>query len=133
MQRFLVIPNTTVHAHMAHLSTSLKPQIDALITRAEDLVEHEKDHVGSLEKRLAIMQSASVPVPLPLASNTDGQEHEEGQERGDGIDLECQLDDIDIRSLSVLQRRRIMLLRSKREKLERERIKYGLVDGEQGE
>ncbi|WVW84979.1 hypothetical protein I302_107015 [Kwoniella bestiolae CBS 10118] len=122
---FLVLPEPTILAHKSALSTSLAPQIDQLIVRAEGMVEHEKSRVSTLEERLIILQSARSPIldELPNASLPSSLVEEK-----DPQDTSCKISDLNLRELSILQRKKVMMLKQKRERLEREleRLKGGV-------
>lgn len=96
------------------------------MVRADDLVEHERERIRTLEQTLKLLQSATLPQSDLGDSSTKGQGQDELEEDGGG----SKLDALEMASLTVLQRRKVMMLRNKRERLEREKIKLGLTEGE---
>jgi DASH complex subunit SPC19 len=92
------------------------------MVRAEDLVEHERDRVKTLEQTLKLLQSSS--SSNPSQSQSAGEDDDEDEEDGDVYG--SKIEELDMKGLSVMQRRRIMMLRNKRDKLEKERSKLGL-------
>jgi DASH complex subunit SPC19 len=129
LQHFLLLPHPTILAHKSALSASLAPQIDQLIARAESLVESESGRLQRLEERLQILQSAKLPVVEggvrhPGTFVGEG-EREGGEGRGaqmkDGNDGGSRLEGLDPKELNPAQRRKVAMLRGKRERLEKER------------
>ncbi|KAI9634822.1 uncharacterized protein MKK02DRAFT_37697 [Dioszegia hungarica] len=126
---FLVLPTTQVQSHQAAVSTSLAPQIENLIAKAEGAVASQVRKVAILEERLAIVQSArAVPTmvvqpDLPEAGDQEDEEgtEEENGEEGDGWGGKSKLDGLEMRELTIAQRRKVIMLKGKRERLERER------------
>lgn len=114
-----------MHAHKSALGSSLAPQVDQLITRAESAVESEKARVARLEERLSILQAAQLPPDLlPVRSTAaagvpglDG----EGGEGEDGEGEGSALDGLNMGELTAAQRRRVVMLRGKRQRLEKEK------------
>lgn len=104
------------------------------MVRAEDLVEHERDRVKTLEQTLKLLQSSDSSRSQSQSqtqsqSQSQSQIGEEGDDEVDemgGDRYGSKIDSLDMKGLSVMQRRKIMMLRNKRDKLEKERIKLGL-------
>lgn len=100
------------------------------MARADDLVEHERDRVKTLEQTLKLLQSN--PTSSSSSSNQteevgqDEDEQEKEEEGGTGTGTGSKIENLEMKGLSVMQRRKIMMLRNKRDKLEQERIKLGL-------
>jgi len=122
-QHYLVLPHPTILAHKSALSTSLAPQIDQLITKAESSVEAEQGRVKRLEERLSILQSAR----LPLLPETSFREHDTEEEIG-GVGVEeedegSKLVGLEMKELNPAQRRKVVMLKAKRERLEKERAR----------
>jgi DASH complex subunit SPC19 len=122
MQKFLVLPQTTISTHLSSTSSLLSPEITKLLKRAEQLVEAERTKLAGIEKTINILQSASLPTSRPTPSNDDNRE-----EDGDGGIWNDKLDGIELRGLDIVQVKKIRMLRNKRERLEKERIKLGLA------
>ncbi|WVQ65350.1 uncharacterized protein L199_003526 [Kwoniella botswanensis] len=117
---FLVLPEPTILAHKSALSSSLAPQIDQLIVKAENMVEHEKSKVSTLEERLNILQSARSPRINSQPSNPISSPVSLAEETGNKQDTSCKISDLNLRELSILQRKKVMMLKQKRERLEKE-------------
>lgn len=66
LQWFLVLPEPTVTKRRHEYASSLRPQIDALVDRAEALVALEKAQLEHMHQRLDALQSALKPA-LPKA------------------------------------------------------------------
>ncbi|WWC62879.1 uncharacterized protein I303_105477 [Kwoniella dejecticola CBS 10117] len=122
---FLVLPEPTILAHKSALSTSLAPQIDQLIVKAETMVDGEKSKVNTMEERLKILESAKIPPAEaeiqhanPLSNSTNTSKSSAGQ--GTGTDTSCKIAELNMRDLSILQRKKVMMLKTKRERLEKE-------------
>ncbi|ORY22033.1 Spc19-domain-containing protein [Naematelia encephala] len=128
---YLLLPHPTIQSHTAALSTSLAPQIDALITKAENLVQGQSGRVDRLAERLSILQSARLPRsnPTPIVDTdktvkSTGLGPERGDEQGtEGNQQSCKISHLEMKDLSVGQRRKVVMLRGKRERLEKEREK----------
>ncbi len=97
------------------------------------MIQSEVGKLKRLEERLGILQSARLPV-LPQPTFRDDEDEEEnsqveivrgGEEDGDksesGNEQGSRLTGLEMKELSVAQRRKVMMLRAKRERLERER------------
>lgn len=97
------------------------------MVRAEDLVEHERDRIKTLEQTLKILQSATLPPTTNTSSASTGGDEEDEMGLEDGMGG-SKIEGLEMKGLSVMQRRKIMMLRNKREKLDKERIKLGLVE-----
>ncbi|WVQ73283.1 hypothetical protein IAR50_002851 [Cryptococcus sp. DSM 104548] len=118
---FLVLPEPTITAHKAALSHSIAPQIDQLIARADRSVKSEQVKMANLEERLKILESArhrpSSSLP-PLSSSV--QSAETSSPGPSQEDTSCKITDLNMRELSILQRKKVMQLKAKRERLEKE-------------
>jgi DASH complex subunit SPC19 len=124
-QHFLVLPATHVQSHQSAVSHSLAPQIEALIVKAENAIASQSKKVSNLEERFAIVQSARVPpvavLPtLPAEDQGDRDQDIEDVDEGDSWG-KSRLDGLEIKELTVAQRRKVIMLKGKRERLERER------------
>lgn len=97
------------------------------MNRAEDLIEHEHERVRTLEQTLKILKTATSPEGEVDSTSTAiaGQKADEGADEDDGG---SKLEGLEMASLSVIQRRKVMTLRNKRERLEREKAKLGLSE-----
>ncbi|EJT47772.1 hypothetical protein A1Q2_04178 [Trichosporon asahii var. asahii CBS 8904] len=116
---FLVLPEPTVTKRRHEYASSLRPQIDSLVERAETLVSSESSQLLHARARLQQLESALRPA-LPAApryANTFLSSEEEKV----GCKLENNLEGR--KDLTMAQRRKIGMLRNKRERLERERAK----------
>ena len=121
-----MLPYPTILAHKSALTTSLAPQIDTLISKAESHIGASSGKIQRLEERLGILQSARLPVLEELRTSipktfADGLEVEEQDVGGAGE--ERYLDGLEMRELSVAQRRKVVMLKGKRERLDKERAK----------
>ncbi|WWD18754.1 hypothetical protein CI109_103209 [Kwoniella shandongensis] len=129
---FLVLPEPTISAHKSALATSLAPQIDQLISKAEHMVESEKAKVANLEERLRILESARLPSSQPqttkssLHSSTFSSLSSNDTNNKQEKDTSCQIVDLNMKDLSILQRKKVMALKQKRERLEREMTRLGV-------
>ncbi|WVF68774.1 hypothetical protein IAT40_003546 [Kwoniella sp. CBS 6097] len=119
---YLVLPEPTIVAHKSALGASLAPQIEQLIVRAEGLVGSEKAKVANLEERLRILESARLPPPSPpsISSHTLASQSTSTNSDLADVDTSCKITDVDMKGLSIFQRKKIMMLKQKRERLERE-------------
>ncbi|WRT68047.1 uncharacterized protein IL334_005022 [Kwoniella shivajii] len=113
---FLVLPEPTILTHKSALATSLAPQIDQLIVKAENMVESEKARVSTLEERLKILQSSRPTPPTQPQTSLSSAVEDDAQEK----DTTSKINDINMRELSILQRKKVMMLKQKRDKLEKE-------------
>lgn len=100
-------------------ATSLRPQIDSLVERAETLVSAEATQVSHARARLQQLESALKPAlpraPKYASSFLSSEEERVGCKLGEVGEVEARKD------LTMAQRRKIGMLRNKRERLERER------------
>ncbi|WWC71026.1 uncharacterized protein I206_104979 [Kwoniella pini CBS 10737] len=125
---FLVLPEPTILAHKSALSTSLAPQIDQLIIKAENMVENEKLKLNTMEERFKILESVKLPkqidnsksLNLSLSSTTTTTTTTTNDELNKSQDISCKINDLNLKDLSILQRKKIMMLKNKRERLEKE-------------
>lgn len=117
LQWFLVLPEPTVTRRRHEYASSLRPQIDTLVERAETLVSAEAAQVSAARARLEQLQSALKPA-LPRAPKYASSFRDADEER-----LASKLGDLEGRDLTMAQRRKIGMLRNKRERLEKERAK----------
>lgn len=127
-QHYLVLPATQVQSHQSALSHSLAPQIEALIAKAEVVVSSQAKRVTNLEERLEIVRSAarqqlgaaaqaSVSAGATAAAGAGADETQEADDADVG---RSKLDGLEMRELTVAQRRKVVMLRGKRDRLERE-------------
>ncbi|KAL7420555.1 hypothetical protein Q5752_004506 [Cryptotrichosporon argae] len=119
---FLVLPAPVITQHKAALSSSLAPQIDGLIARAETLLEGERGKLENLEARLEIIHSAR----LPAASAPRAPPSADGHDLPPLPPGQTYLDQLDAKDLAPAQRRKVAMLRGKRERLEKEKARLGL-------
>ncbi|WVR06586.1 hypothetical protein IAU60_003618 [Kwoniella sp. DSM 27419] len=112
---YLVLPEPTISAHKSALATSLAPQIDQLIVKAETQVDTEKSKVANLEERLRILEMAR-PKPAAQAQSAPST----AAVTCLPTDTGSKIADLNLRELSILQRKKVMMLKAKREKLEKE-------------
>ncbi|OCF39702.1 DASH complex subunit SPC19 [Kwoniella heveanensis CBS 569] len=126
---YLVLPEPTIAAHKSALGASLAPQIEQLIVRAEGLVDSENAKVANLEERLRILESARLPPSSPqtglsfLSRSTRDTATASTTATTDNnvpADTSCKIADVDMKGLNVLQRKKMMMLKQKRERLEKE-------------
>ncbi|GFZ50560.1 hypothetical protein JCM24511_08317 [Saitozyma sp. JCM 24511] len=121
---FLLLPYPTILTHKSALSTSLAPQIDTLVNRAEALLSSESLRVKNLEDRLNILHSARLPhiEPVrPAHPRTFAREAREADGAGEEAAGGSRLDGLEVKDLNPAQRRKVAMLRGKRERLEKER------------
>ena len=87
-------------------------------------MENESLRVKRLEERLSVLQSAKVPI-IPYESFEELELPNSSMEEGDANNAEAhgtsKLEGLDVKELNVVQRRKVMLLKSKRERLDKER------------
>lgn len=124
LQHFLLLPYPTILTHKSALSTSLAPQIDTLVNRAEALLSSESLRVKNLEDRLNILHSARLPhiEPVrPAHPRTFAREAREADGAGEEAAGGSRLDGLEVKDLNPAQRRKVAMLRGKRERLEKER------------
>lgn len=91
-------------------------------------VEAEKAKVVNLEERLSILQSARLPRQQQeeYKKRKEKQDHLEMEmdtDRGVGEGEGSKLDGLDMKELNMAQRRKVMMLKGKRERLEKERAR----------
>ena len=124
-QRFLVLPETTVHTHKAALAHHLTPQIENLIAKTESSLEAQRAKIKRLEEKLSILEDARGVSrgmddgPMPVQA---GVVDDVGEEQS----MDSQLDDVDMKGLDAAQRKRMIMLKGKRRRLEAERQALGL-------
>lgn len=108
---FLLLPAPLLKQYKGELADSLSPQIETLIERAERILEREEAKKAGLKERLELLKSAQPstrptaikPItvkpmkPFPSSSTT-----------------------LDVKELNPMQRRKMMILKGKRERLEKE-------------
>lgn len=92
--------------------------------RAEQLVEAERTKLQGIEKTIKILQSASLPPPS--RSTIVNEDEREGEGEGEGDIWNDKLHGVSDKGLSVVQLKKVRMLRNKRERLEKERAKLGL-------
>jgi DASH complex subunit SPC19 len=132
-QRFLVLPRPIIQSHLDAVSETIAPQIEKLLERAQVLVEAQQSKLQSKESTVKILQSASIP-PSSLsvsasASASADIDQETSTEEGDVWSRGSQLDGVELKGLDLAQIKKIKLLKSKRERLEKERVRLGLIEG----
>ena len=124
-QRFLVLPETTVHTHKAALAHHLTPQIENLISKAESSLEAQRAKIKRLEEKLSILEDAR-----GASSGGVDDKQAPAQPPVDDFDedqsMDSQLEDVDLRGLDAAQRKRLIMLKGKRRRLEAERQALGL-------
>ncbi|OXH34268.1 DASH complex subunit SPC19 [Cryptococcus neoformans] len=121
---FLVLPEPTIAAHKAALSHSLAPQIDHLIAKTDSMVESEKTKVGNLEERLRILESARLSASASTMRNvSSGRSTKTVSNTCD--DTSSKISGLNMKDLSILQRKKVMQLKAKRDRLEREMARLG--------
>ncbi|WVQ84378.1 hypothetical protein IAT38_006530 [Cryptococcus sp. DSM 104549] len=116
---FLVLPEPTIMAHKSALAASLAPQIDQLIAKAEGAVDAEQTKVAHMEERLRILESARLPAPEPIRPSSSGLPGG-ANTASQKTDTSCKIADLNVKELSILQRKKMMMLKQKRERLEKE-------------
>ncbi|WWC88400.1 uncharacterized protein L201_003311 [Kwoniella dendrophila CBS 6074] len=131
---FLLLPEPTILTHKSALASSLAPQIDQLITKAENMVQSENSKLVTLEERLKILESSKLPTisssssnsnnannnKFNLSSSTFNNDNDNDGTENEKQDTSCKVTNINTKDLSITQRRKLMMLKSKREKLEKE-------------
>ena len=140
IQHYVVLPQPTISHHLSALSTSLAPQIQILIQKAETLVENQSGQVKNLEQRLEMIESAMLP-PASSRSTSNGRDDDsglqttqgdvgeeveragEGEGKEEGRSVSRGLDGLSMTDMNPIQRRKVLMLRSKRKKLEEERAR----------
>jgi len=134
-QKFLVLPSTTIQTHLSSTSASLAPDIQKLLQRAETLVDAERTKLQGIEKTIKILQSASLPssssasVPRSIsASRSQLEYNDQDKEEQEGDIWNSRLDNVELKGLDMVQIKKIRMLRNKRERLEKERAKLGLIE-----
>ncbi|RXK35773.1 hypothetical protein M231_06959 [Tremella mesenterica] len=132
---YLVLPQPTIQSYKSSLSSTLAPQIDALISRADNLLQEESIHMNRLEERLGILQSAKLPEVSNTSSEVTGSGNRRSKadevnrgRKGDEGDTKggSKLEGIEMKDLNPAQRRKIIMLRGKRERLEKERERLNM-------
>ena len=140
-QHYVVLPQPTITHHLSALSTSLAPQIQTLIQKAEALVETQSTQVRNLEQRLEMIESAMLPVSsrstTAASSGDDALESAQGgiSEGGEGdnndkVAAPRGLDSLAMKDMNPTQRRKVIMLKSKRKRLEEEQARMDRVIGE---
>ena len=125
-QRFLVLPAPQIQAYQAQISSSIAPQIETLISRAEALRSSQAARQANLEERLSIVASRHQPASrMVSASAASGKAAEDGdaqaEEDEEEVDFEHNyIADIPMKDYSIPQRRKIAGLKSRRARLEKE-------------
>jgi DASH complex subunit SPC19 len=115
----LVLPQQIIQTHLSSTSASLGPDIQRLLHRAETLVEAEKTKLQGIEKTINILQSASIPAPTRSQEDLEEEKEEDiWSSKTDGLEM---------KGLDMVQIKKIRMLRNKRERLEKERVKLGLI------
>lgn len=77
--------------------------------------------MANLEERLAIVRSARPVSARPPVREEPADEGFDGEEEEEDEVGRSKLDGLDLKELTVAQRRKVIMLRGKRERLERER------------
>ncbi|KAK4688295.1 DASH complex subunit SPC19, partial [Tremellales sp. Uapishka_1] len=110
---FLVLPLPAIQSQKTALAATIAPQIDQLIKKAEGLIEVEKARIGRMEERLQVLQSARMPVSTPSMPIPEFETVDEN-------DTTNRLVEIDMKGMTIAQRKKHAMLKSKRDRLEKE-------------
>jgi DASH complex subunit SPC19 len=126
LQRYLVLPEPTVSAHKHLLSHHLAPQIDTLIAKSESNIEAQRSKIKRLEEHYSLLEQAKLPS-LPNISAEGPAGGVDTSDLGEGEEgMDDQLVGVDLKDITPAQRRKIMMLKGKRTRLERERNELGM-------
>jgi DASH complex subunit SPC19 len=111
---------------LATLSTTLAPQIDTLMSRAEHLVEIERARISSMEETVRILQKGpSTSSASALNTNTNTNTKNVSSEGED--EWSDKLAGLDMGGMGVGQRRKVTILRNKRDRMMKAFADAGLV------
>lgn len=109
---------------MTALSTTLAPQIDTLMSRAEHLVEIERSRISSMEETVRILQKGPSLAPGRVQPQSKLEADEEDAEKDGWGD---KLSGVEMDGMTVGQRRKVTMLRNKRERMIKAFAEAGLV------
>jgi DASH complex subunit SPC19 len=112
---------------LAALSTTLAPQIDTLMSRAEHLVEIERSRISSMEETVRILQKGPSLAPGPGRNQAQNQETDEDDAEKEGAGWGDKLSGVEMDGMTVVQRRKVTMLRNKRERMIKAFAEAGVV------
>ncbi|KAJ9117580.1 hypothetical protein QFC22_004430 [Naganishia vaughanmartiniae] len=123
---YLLLPDPLLQEYKTELADSLVPQINTLVERAEEVIERDEKKMKSLEERLAIIRANKNP------SEQDAQQTNPSTARArtatafvssssaGGAAKNIPTPAFDAKSLNPAHRRKLVMLKGKRERLEKE-------------
>ncbi|RSH81897.1 uncharacterized protein EHS24_008094 [Apiotrichum porosum] len=100
--------------------------IDALLSRGESLVAAESQQLDRLEEKLALVQAAQANR-LPAAPRLPGTFKDLDAAAADEDETRNRLEGVDLKDITLAQRRKIGFLRNRRDKLEKERARLAMA------
>lgn len=113
-QGYLLIPEPRITAAKNGYAASQQPRIDQLLQRAADLVAEESVAVARMEEQLSLLENARASR-LPAAPRLPGTFKD--------LDVDPDrryLDGLDVKGMSIAQRRKVELLKRRRDKYDKE-------------
>ncbi|GHJ85019.1 hypothetical protein NliqN6_1421 [Naganishia liquefaciens] len=116
---YLLLPDPLLQGYKAELADSLKPQINTLVERAEEVIQRDEKKMKSLEERLAIIRSNKTTSP------TDPTPPSDPSHQSAFPTTRSAPPSFDMKALNPTQRRKMVMLKGKRERLERELARMG--------
>ncbi|KAJ9119425.1 hypothetical protein QFC24_005658 [Naganishia onofrii] len=124
---YLLLPDPLLQEYKTELADSLVPQINTLVERAEEVIERDEKKMKSLEERLAIIRANKDPT------DADTQQTKSTNARNPTITAfassssasavaakHAPTPTFDVKSLNPAHRRKIVMLKGRRERLEKE-------------
>ncbi|KAG7575485.1 hypothetical protein FFLO_00304 [Filobasidium floriforme] len=117
-RHFLLLPEPLLRQYKGELAEDLSPQIDTLIDRAEKAISRHEKRAGDLRQTLELVKNSSLdPATLPSSTNstsTIAQSKPNSSARNPGKIP------FDMKQLDAAQKRRFIMLKGKKDRLERE-------------
>ncbi|KAI5452961.1 hypothetical protein NCC49_006495 [Naganishia albida] len=113
---YLLLPDPLLQEYKTELADSLVPQINTLVERAEEVIQRDEKKMKSLEERLNIIRSNKTSETEPTTSS--------GIQRSAFPSFPT-ASALDMKALNPAQRRKLVMLKGKRERLERELARMG--------
>ncbi|KAJ9114149.1 hypothetical protein QFC20_001665 [Naganishia adeliensis] len=114
---YLLLPDPLLQEYKTELADSLVPQINMLVERAEEVIQRDEKKMKSLEERLTIIRFNKTSSDAEPSSSNGPQQSAFASTSATPA--------FDTKALSPAQRRKMVMLKGKRERLERELARMG--------
>ncbi|KAJ9098283.1 hypothetical protein QFC21_004612 [Naganishia friedmannii] len=129
---YLLLPDPLLQEYKIELADSLVPQINTLVERAEEVIQRDEKKMKSLEERLAIIRANKNPTdPDALqtksanARNATATAFPSSSSSAVAAAKHVPTPTFDTKSLNPAHRRKMVMLKGRRERLEKELARLG--------